>query len=229
RRDGDEAPATLAVAASFTAEPLEEVLAFWMDAWDAPARILFAPAGPLFPQLLDPGSLLARNRDGVNVVLLRFEDWVAPDAPPALDRPGRDRLLADKRRYTLPNGLEVAHLHAYETDYLYREIFVEQAYLRHGITLGPGSCVVDVGANIGLFTLFALARCRPARVYAFEPSPEAFEALRANAALYGGEARVFDVGLAASEGEAPFTRYPRASVFSGFHADPDEDRATLRD
>ncbi|HVX67456.1 MAG TPA: HAD-IIIC family phosphatase, partial [Bryobacteraceae bacterium] len=65
----------LAVAASFTAEPLGEILAFWMKELGFTYEIRFAPYNQLFQQILDPGSLLGANRNGVNIVLLRFEDW----------------------------------------------------------------------------------------------------------------------------------------------------------
>ena len=67
---------TIAIAATFTAEPVEDVLAFWMQELGAPSAIAFAPYHQLFQQLLDPTSLLATNQRGVNVVLLRFEDWL---------------------------------------------------------------------------------------------------------------------------------------------------------
>ncbi len=66
---------TIAVTATFTAEPVEDALAFWMKQLQTPARIEFAPYNQVFQQLLDPTSLLRQNESGVNVVLLRFEDW----------------------------------------------------------------------------------------------------------------------------------------------------------
>jgi FkbM family methyltransferase len=53
-----------------------------------------------------------------------------------------------------------------------------QAYLREGDT------VVDIGANIGRYTLLASQLVRPkGRVWAFEPTPSAFQALEANLKL----------------------------------------------
>ena len=75
------------------------------------------------------------------------------------------------QRYVLPNGLEIAHLNSYETAYLYREIFEDQTYLRHGIQLRDDAVVLDIGANIGLFSLFVTSRCSRASIYAFEPGP----------------------------------------------------------
>src|SRR5437588_10451225 len=66
---------TIAITATFTAEPLEESLAFWMQELTLPSTITFAPYNQLFQQLLDPTSLLSKNQRGINVILLRFEDW----------------------------------------------------------------------------------------------------------------------------------------------------------
>ena len=78
------------VAATFTAEPLQESMDFWMRELELPATIEFAPYDQVFQQLLDPGSLLAQNRNGVNVALLRFDDWMRPrsgfDGPRGLDQ-----------------------------------------------------------------------------------------------------------------------------------------------
>jgi len=66
---------TVAVAATFTAEPIEESLAFWMKQLGMPAKFEFAPYNQVFQQLLDAVSLLNTNADCFNVVLVRLEDW----------------------------------------------------------------------------------------------------------------------------------------------------------
>ncbi|GEM_PF-453932 len=66
---------TVAIAATFTAEPVEESLSFWLSELDIPSKIEFAPYSQVFQQLLDPNSLLSQNRNGINVILLRVEDW----------------------------------------------------------------------------------------------------------------------------------------------------------
>ncbi len=65
----------IAVAATFTAEPVKEIVSFWLRELEFDHRIRFAPYNQVFQQLLDPASMLGRNRDGVNVILLRLEDW----------------------------------------------------------------------------------------------------------------------------------------------------------
>lgn len=52
--------------------------------------------------------------------------------------------------------------------------------------LEPGDVVIDVGANIGYYTLLAARRVGPTgHVYAFEPEPRAFAILQRNVALNG--------------------------------------------
>ena len=66
---------TIAVTATFTAELLKEPLEFWMQELGFSCQVEFAPYNQVFQQLLDPASLLAGNRAGLNVVLVRLEDW----------------------------------------------------------------------------------------------------------------------------------------------------------
>ena len=66
----------IVVAATFTAEPVQNILEFWMSELNLPASVEFAPYDQVLQQLLDPVSLLSRNRHGVNVALVRLEDWV---------------------------------------------------------------------------------------------------------------------------------------------------------
>lgn len=65
----------IAITATFTAEPVEESLAYWMQELALPSQIEFAPYNQVFQELLDPSSLLSQNVKGINVVLVRFEDW----------------------------------------------------------------------------------------------------------------------------------------------------------
>jgi FkbM family methyltransferase len=52
--------------------------------------------------------------------------------------------------------------------------------------LRPGMTVLDVGANVGMYTLLGARRVGPAgRVHAFEPTPRVATALRRNVALNG--------------------------------------------
>jgi phthiocerol/phenolphthiocerol synthesis type-I polyketide synthase E len=72
------APATassIAIAATFTAEPLAVPLAAWMRWLGLDDRIQFAPYNQVFQQLLDPQSLVTRQASGTVVFLIRLDDW----------------------------------------------------------------------------------------------------------------------------------------------------------
>jgi FkbH-like protein len=75
----------LAISATFTAEALQPGLAFWMRELGLSAEVRFAAYNQVFQELLDPGGLLARNTSGVNVVLVRFDDWPAGQAAGFVD------------------------------------------------------------------------------------------------------------------------------------------------
>lgn len=63
-----------AISATFTAEPIERVIAFWGRELDWEIHARFAPYNQVPQTLLDPAGLFAANQNGVNVVLLRVED-----------------------------------------------------------------------------------------------------------------------------------------------------------
>ncbi len=65
----------IAVAATFTAEPVLEVLDFWRRELGLELDVEIAPYNQVFQQLLDPTSVLGRRRGGLNVVFVRLEDW----------------------------------------------------------------------------------------------------------------------------------------------------------
>src|SRR6202158_3315246 len=187
----------LAVASNFTAEPLEDSLKFWAAHFNLQTNIEFAPYDQIFQQLLQTESAFRRNSAGVNIILLQLEKWAAAkrDGVPDFDKKRAEQCFGKRKRCILPNGLEIVHLNQYETDYLYREIFEDECYLKHGIRLPDGASGGDIGANIGLFSLFVMSRCRNPRIYAFEPAPAAFDLLKANCDVYGSSAQAFNLGV----------------------------------
>ncbi|MCC6812277.1 MAG: amino acid adenylation domain-containing protein, partial [Deltaproteobacteria bacterium] len=156
--------------------------------------------------------------------------YVVPDDKTA--RPVR-RLPALKRRKELSfhevgEGMIVAHLNRSETEFLYKEIFVDDTYAKHGVVVGADACVFDVGANIGLFSISVSLKGAKARIFAFEPIPPLCEILQANVDLYGVDAKVFCCGLSDRPGSATFTFYRGNSVMSGRFANMAEDAALVK-
>jgi FkbH-like protein/FkbM family methyltransferase len=230
RQDGATPKTKIVIASTFTAEPVEKPLQFWGDYFGRPVQVVFAPYNQVFQELLTPGSQMRRNEEGLNVILLNLGDWVADAGAVAL-KSNPEKIAAcfgGLERHVLPNGVEVAHLNRYETDYVYKEIFVDRCYLRHGIHLAENAVVMDIGANIGLFSLFIRKECPQASIYAFEPSPVAYQALNANFEAYGPGLQAFNVGVSDRRGSAPLTFYEKSSVFSTFHSSLEEDRQAIQ-
>ena len=227
------------VSSTFTSEPMLEALQFWSMQLEKNWEVQFAPYNQVYQQLLDPSSLLGLNSNGINVVLLRLEDWFRfqEELTPRLNAEEQTKHFGGAQRYMLPNHLQIAHLNDYETQYLYDEIFKEKTYFKHGITLEDGACVFDVGANIGLFNLFVQTQVKNATIHSFEPSPPAYDCLKKNATLYGSEdtlkdgrckVKLHSIGISNETKELPFTFYPTSSVFSSYCPDTEEDELAIR-
>jgi FkbM family methyltransferase len=134
----------------------------------------------------------------------------------------------DPAIFNAPNGLKIFQHAVAETKYVYQEIFEDRVYFRHGITLNDSETVFDIGANIGLFTMFVKENFKNIKVHAFEPSPTIFRLLKANVEKYGESVIIHPCGVAAKPGEATFTFYPQYSIMSGLHAGGEQDKKTLR-
>lgn len=64
--------------------------------------------------------------------------------------------------------------------FLFHEIWLDGVYNRKGYEVRPGDVVIDIGANIGTFAIYAATRAEGVKVYAYEPFPENFTYLRRN-------------------------------------------------
>jgi FkbM family methyltransferase len=98
------------------------------------------------------------------------------------------KVLTRWRRNVEARLESAVRLRLYRDDQLSRLVFAddfelpERQFLK--AFLRPGDTFVDIGANIGLFTVLAARRVgREGRVFAFEPSARSFERLQANVAL----------------------------------------------
>ncbi len=74
-------PVTVALCATFTAEPAADYIKWWGSRFNLDIETAFAPYNQVFQELLDENGLLSTNR-GIDVLLIRFEDWIR-ELPPA--------------------------------------------------------------------------------------------------------------------------------------------------
>jgi FkbM family methyltransferase len=112
---------------------------------------------------------------------------------------------------SFPDGFRCyTHTSIEETEFIYNEVYVKQEYLRHGLTLEDASCVFDVGANIGIFTLFVKSRNPRAVIHAFEPIQDTYDVLRMNVQLHQlTEVSTHNVALGSqAASQRTFTYYP---------------------
>jgi amino acid adenylation domain-containing protein/FkbM family methyltransferase len=126
----------------------------------------------------------------------------------------------------LPNGRKIVCLQRAETEYLYLDVFEHRTYDRAGIRYPESGVVFDVGAHVGLFTLYALERSPGLDVYAFEPAPPLYEALRRNTDGLGN-VRLFPFALSNGRGSGELTFYPNLTGMTSFYPHEEQERALL--
>ena len=107
--------------------------------------------------------------------------------------------------FVLPNGLKIYAQSEIGASALYHEIFNSKTYLQHGIEVSDGDCVFDVGANVGLFSIFLSQSYGGLRLFAFEPIRQTFSLLEKNVGLHlnGSHAKLFNFGLSSRSGIVP--------------------------
>jgi FkbH-like protein len=66
----------LVIASTFVADPIRSALEYWGRQLGLGLSLSVAPYAQIVQQLLDEHSPLSTNRDGVNVLLVRCEDWI---------------------------------------------------------------------------------------------------------------------------------------------------------
>lgn len=106
-----------------------------------------------------------------------------------------------------------------ETELMYNEIFEGREYLRSAIKLGDHDTIIDVGANIGMFTMYLLNNLASPFIHAFEPVPDTFEALRWNMERYpNANVHIYNTAFGASiDSRMTMTFFPNMTGNSTAH------------
>lgn len=91
----EEPPYVIDVAATFTADPLADVLRFWSDELGLGAQVELAPFDHVLPRLLDRDHVAAHKR-GARLTVVRLEDWFPNGDEATLD--GRIKELSTALR-----------------------------------------------------------------------------------------------------------------------------------
>ena len=118
----------------------------------------------------------------------------------------------------LPDGREISCINAYEVDFSVHEIFSADL-AAHGIELPADGTVLDVGANIGLFSIWLREKCPAARILAYEPMPDVFAALSENMGRIAPAGEAYALALGEKAGTATFDYFPGLTAMSSSHPD----------
>ncbi|CAM9436501.1 unnamed protein product, partial [Hapterophycus canaliculatus] len=130
-------------------------------------------------------------------------------------RSEKDDTEADLVLREMPNGLRLwwASRAEEEAFFIYGEIFDDKTYVRMGIRVQDGDTVWDVGANVGIASVFfELETDKPDSldVYAFEPLPLNATALKRNLSTHCPKAVILEYALGAKNEDGVLaTFYPR--------------------
>jgi FkbM family methyltransferase len=76
------------------------------------------------------------------------------------------------RMIRLRNGVVLTAPDEVSLSFLFHEIWITEFYAPKGYGIRSGDMVVDIGGNIGVFSLYAATRADQVRVRSFEPFPE---------------------------------------------------------
>jgi FkbM family methyltransferase len=81
------------------------------------------------------------------------------------------------------NGIQF-RIRADDNDrWIVEEVWVKKIYALPGFEIQSDDTVIDIGAHVGSFSVFAASRARSGRVICFEPFKESYDLLNHNAAL----------------------------------------------
>lgn len=157
-------------------------------------------------------AIVLKKEDGESERLLGFLEPFEPFK--TLEEVGS--FFPNLQTTQLPNGHPIFHLNETETQFMYKEIIKDDGYRLDNLQLSSTPTIIDAGANIGMFTLICSQLWPEAEIFAFEPIPEIFECLSANARMLNAEGiHLFNEGLSDLEGKLELTYYPFNTVMSG--------------
>jgi FkbM family methyltransferase len=120
--------------------------------------------------------------------------------------------------YFFKNGQKIRVRSGSIDKMIVKEIFIDNCYIPQGFEIQKGDTVVDIGAHIGVFSVFASKFA--SKIYSFEPSDENFKVLKENIAINNINNVVIPFNLAVSDntGERVLFVSPNNSAGHSFYA-----------
>lgn len=147
--------------------------------------------------MIEEGGITSRVKN-IGVAMRLFRNW--PGFITAYVRRPRDPAV-----FRLRNGARLM-LRPGTSDFrIVREIMVWREYVRPGFELAATDTVVDIGAQIGIFSSYAARVVTRGRVLSFEPHPDNYRLLEQNRQLNSfANMTTFNRAVAANAGKHEF-------------------------
>jgi FkbM family methyltransferase len=115
-----------------------------------------------------------------------------------------------------------------EAHFIYKEIFEDHCYGTKILTKEKDVFIVDVGANIGLFSIYMKKKYPSSKILAFEPAPQTYAILQQNLALHAASGvDTYPVALSSENGTKKLTFYPNSPGNSTFYPEEKEELKKL--
>ena len=112
-----------------------------------------------------------------------------------------------KQKYVIlvtKNGLKIK-LRTCSTDLIaFTHVWIIKEYSRLGFEINENDVIIEIGAHIGLFSLFAWQYCKNGKIYCFEPVKENYDMLLSNLELNGIK-NIMPINSAVSNEESTVT------------------------
>ena len=109
------------------------------------------------------------------------------------------------------------------------EVWAQKEYEDEHFTIGPNDVVVDIGAHIGTFSVWAAKQATSGRVYAFEPNQENYRLLEENKQLNNlTNLHLFNLAVSNQVGEAVLFNSDHHSLSHSFFEVGAPNQTTVR-
>jgi amino acid adenylation domain-containing protein/non-ribosomal peptide synthase protein (TIGR01720 family)/FkbM family methyltransferase len=132
--------------------------------------------------------------------------------------------------YSQPDGLVICGHDDTELTHSHARIFSEKVYEKQGIIIRDNDCILDVGANVGVFSTFLFTEYDGLTIHSFEPVPKNYDQLTKNFMIYGNvDSHAHCLGLSDSERVSGFNFYPKLSTFSSIENSGEDIRGLAKE
>ena len=187
-------------------------------------------------------SALNRHKGVANCAVIAIENeqsdknlvaYVVPNSETAFTvqqilNVDKTELEFEAELYEMESGISMYSYNKSEVKVLYDEVFKDKTYDKYDIVVPPNSCIIDIGANLGAFSIYSMVTFENAKIYSFEPLSPIYDLLKHNISLYKGNIKIFNIGISDKEEEAVFDYYPYSTALSGRYSEDGKIRDAVK-